>query len=49
MVYDPINQRVLMFGGQARIPDWTRMNDVWAYSPAANAWTQLLASVPTTP
>jgi hypothetical protein len=49
MVYDPVNQRVLMFGGQARIPDWTTVNDVWAYSPAANAWTQLLASAPTTP
>jgi hypothetical protein len=38
LIYDPVNRRVILFGG------WdgeTVLNDTWAYDPAANTWTEL--------
>ena len=54
MVLDPVNDRLVVIGGQVR-PDgqppggWLSENallptdDVWAYQPATNTWTMLLA------
>jgi N-acetylneuraminic acid mutarotase len=39
MVYDEARRQVLLFGGYAE--DGTRLNDLWAYDPAANTWTEL--------
>jgi hypothetical protein len=53
LVYDPVNERIIMLGGTATIVDpttpleeqWTSwiLADVWAYDVGANRWTQLLA------
>jgi len=48
LVYDPVNQRVLVLGGTWRSEDGAQQSgDVWAYDPATNTWTQLVG--PTTP
>jgi hypothetical protein len=45
LVYDPVTQRILLFGGT-----WTsgtgalRAGDVWAYDVPTNAWTELVRS-----
>ena len=39
MVYDPAIGRVILFGGLGG--DGRVVNDIWAYDPAANAWTEL--------
>jgi N-acetylneuraminic acid mutarotase len=36
MVWDPIGQRVIMFGGS----DGVYKNDLWWYDPALNTWTE---------
>jgi len=44
LVYDPINQRILMLGGYVlTAKGWQSLDDVWAYNPASNTWTQLVA------
>ncbi len=40
MVYDSVNQKILVFGGWSDSTG-THMNDTWAYDPAANTWTDL--------
>jgi hypothetical protein len=49
VVYDPTNDRVVVIGGEARMPDgdpfWVTMNDVWAFDTGAGTWTELLASL----
>ena len=42
MAYDPTSGRLIMFGGSAG--DGGRLDDTWAYDPAANAWTELKPS-----
>jgi TIR domain/Galactose oxidase, central domain len=39
MVYDPVTKRMLIFGGPD--PEGKLSNDLWAYDPAANTWTEL--------
>jgi N-acetylneuraminic acid mutarotase len=44
MVYDPIGERVILFGGahgerDSRERTW--LNDTWTYDPGVNAWTEL--------
>ena len=45
MVYDSIDKKIFLFGGfvygESAGPDATFVNDLWAYDPAANAWTEL--------
>jgi len=40
MVYDDIDQKVLLFGGWSKETS-AHLNDLWAYDPAENAWTEL--------
>jgi N-acetylneuraminic acid mutarotase len=42
MAYDPATRRLIMFGG--RDDTGTRLNDTWAYDPAANSWSELRPS-----
>ncbi len=45
LVYDSVNHRVLMFGGVARMPSGMQfLDDVWAYYPATNTWTEIVAA-----
>jgi len=45
VVYDPANDRIVVIGGAARMPDdWVSMNDVWAFDAGTGRWTELLAS-----
>ncbi len=39
MVYDPLTQQLIMFGGAREA--WAVLNDTWAYDPAASTWTEL--------
>ncbi|MBN2335476.1 hypothetical protein JXL21_07935 [Candidatus Bathyarchaeota archaeon] len=38
MVYDPVNQRVLLFGGAVWDDGYTFYDDLWSYDPAADMW-----------
>ena len=38
MVYDPVGQKVVLFGG---VNAKGRLDDTWMYDPAANTWTEL--------
>lgn len=40
MVYDQINQKIILFGGWSD-ETGAHLNDTWAYDPAANTWTNL--------
>ncbi len=44
IVYDPVNQRIVLFGGgSSRMPDgWHDRDDVWAYDPISREWMVLL-------
>ena len=48
VVYDPINDRIVVMGGQARMldenPFWVQMDDVWAFDVGTGTWTELLPS-----
>jgi hypothetical protein len=54
-VYDPTNDRIIVIGGDARMPnadefwslEWVSMNDVWAFNTDTGTWSELLA--PPTP
>ncbi len=37
MVYDPVQQKLIMFGGS----DISALNDTWAFDPVASTWTEL--------
>jgi N-acetylneuraminic acid mutarotase len=41
-VWDPTNNQMLVFGGATRLAGTiTYLNDLWAYQPGSNTWTQL--------
>jgi N-acetylneuraminic acid mutarotase len=40
MVWDSHKKRVLLFGGESN-PEFKIFDDLWAYSPAKSAWTEL--------
>ncbi len=44
MVYDPVNERVLQFGGAVWEGRYTFFNDVWSYDYATNTWNELECS-----
>ena len=39
MVYNPASGKVILFGGMDQAMN--NLNDLWAYDPAANTWTEL--------
>lgn len=41
MVYDPLNERVLLFGGAVFEDRYTFFDDLWSYDYATNTWTQI--------
>jgi N-acetylneuraminic acid mutarotase len=44
MVYDPITRRIILFGGvylDSTGTEELKLNDTWAYDPAANSWAEL--------
>jgi hypothetical protein len=46
MVYDPLNDRVLLYGGDTWTGvtgEWVPLDDMWAYAPASHTWQQVLA------
>src|SRR5437016_1208323 len=52
MVYDPVTQRIVLFGGHHfycgfGIPEQTgpRMNDTWTYDARANTWTNVTGPI----
>jgi len=44
MVYDPVNERVLLFGGAVWEDKYTFFNDFWSYDYATNTWNELECS-----
>jgi hypothetical protein len=40
MVYDELNQRIILFGGWSKATG-AHLNDTWAYDPATNTWKDL--------
>jgi N-acetylneuraminic acid mutarotase len=41
MVYDPSTHKIIMFGG---VSQGEYLDDLWAYNPLTNLWTQLYPS-----
>ena len=41
MVYDPVGEQVILFGGWS---DTAYFNDTWSYDPAADRWTRVRTS-----
>jgi hypothetical protein len=41
MVYDPVNERVLLFGGAVFEDRYTFFDDLWSYDYSTNTWTQI--------
>jgi len=41
MVYDPVNERVLLFGGAIWENRYTFFDDLWSYDPSTNTWTKV--------
>jgi N-acetylneuraminic acid mutarotase len=46
-VWDSLNNRMLIFGGVDDVGN--DLNDVWAYSPTSNTWTNLFPNTPPSP
>jgi hypothetical protein len=50
VIYDPVNDRIVVIGGTARLLNteddatWMFMNDVWAFDTDSGTWSQLLAA-----
>jgi hypothetical protein len=52
VVYDPVNERIVVGGGEARLlPEtsdhWAAIDDVWAFEAETSTWIELVA--PSTP
>jgi hypothetical protein len=46
LVYDPVNQRILVYGGTWQTTKGEKMTgDVWAYDVPTNTWTELVGPV----
>jgi hypothetical protein len=43
MVYDPINERLVVYGGSVLDRTPSQTTDVWAFDVATREWTQLVA------
>jgi len=41
MVYDPVNELVLLFGGAVFENRYTFFDDLWSYDPSTNTWTEV--------
>ncbi|MCW3978714.1 MAG: hypothetical protein NWF12_03100 [Candidatus Bathyarchaeota archaeon] len=41
MAYDPMNERVLLFGGAIWENRYTFFDDLWSYDPSTNTWTEV--------
>ncbi len=41
MVYDPVNERVLLFGGAVWENRYTFFDDLWSYDPSTDTWTEV--------
>lgn len=41
MIFDPIDQRVLLFGGSMYEDGYTLYNDIWSYRYESNTWTEI--------
>ena len=41
MIYDPVDQRVIMYGGAIYNNGYSFYNELWSYEPETNTWTQL--------
>ncbi len=41
MVYDPVNERVLLFGGAVFENRYTFFDDLWSYDPSKETWTEV--------
>jgi hypothetical protein len=47
LVYDPVNRRILVFGGSWQTDEGaTQTGDVWAYDVPTNTWTELVPPAP---
>jgi hypothetical protein len=44
MIYDPVDQRVLLFGGSMYDNGYTLYNDIWSYRYETNTWTEIETS-----
>lgn len=45
MIYDPVNQRVLLFGGAKFDNRYTFYNDMWAFDTASRGWARVEAPI----
>jgi len=41
MIYDPVDQRILMYGGADWENGYTFFDELWSYEPETNIWTLL--------
>jgi hypothetical protein len=47
LAYDPVNRRILVYGGSWQTDEGTpQVGDVWAYDVPTNAWTELVPPAP---
>ena len=44
MIWDPIKQKVIMFGGYNDLDTSQWKNDLWEYNPISNTWTMKIAN-----
>jgi len=41
MIYDPVDQRIIMYGGSTYQNGYSFYNELWSYKAETNTWTQL--------